>query len=921
MATQSDYVFGTITLTNGQADFTGTGTAWQAAEFGDGDTIIDLPGATEYTGIIAAITGQGSGTLTLPWEGPDLTNVTYRMRFQANGSRYPAKVAQLIEQISALDVNTQGIFYNFSTGVAGDPGPGFIRINNAVLASATAIYFDILDANTVQRNVAGLLGLWSAGTTLIIRSIETTSYVAYRLTTALTNNTGYFTAPSIQFIGSSGALSANEAVSIAWFGVGEGLEISAIGTFAQRATYNTQPAGFTYLSIDGNGTTGVATIYRKNSATSGDWSGGAVMQGPSGFTGWSPRFSIVFDGERRVMRLLGYVGGTGTAPTTGVGQYVGPTGYVAAIADGVDMRGSVGQTAYQLAVSLGFVGDEAAWIASLAAPSNYDLAVQEGYAGSIDDWLLSLIGPAGADGTDPGVLMVFDTGTSDANPGPGLLRSDNADLTVATFLYVSKINRAGNDIGTFLATLNLSDSIRKGTLVITRSGGDAQVTYDVMGFTDAVGYVKVAVANGDGTPSFDLNDTISFQFSAAGDRGTNGDGAGDFVGPDVAVQDNIMTFDGTSGKLGKDSGIPIGNVILSGNNGSDFNNRHSTYDNLHLKAADLASAATLNLDTTNGWFVTVTGTVATTAITLTSGRERLVRAAAAWPLTHGTNLQLPGGANYVCSVGDLIMFAADGAVVRAMIYPISGKAVVASGGDVVGPAASVNNRIAAFDGITGKLLKDGGMLVASISTGLTIVKVFTANGTWSATNATTIKGIRVRVQGAGGGGGGTAPDGAGGGGGGGGFGEKTLFPAPSGSTAVTVGANGTAGTATPTAGGNGGNSSFGTTVVASGGTGGQSSAGASGPYPGGGATGGDLNIIGQSGSNRSLTFIVANPPGGSSTSGFSDGIVVSNGNYNSGVLSAPGYGVGGMGPKATAAAGPFSAQSGGPGIVIVEEFY
>lgn len=35
-------------------------------------------------------------------------------------------------------------------------------------------------------------------------------------------------------------------------------------------------------------------------------------------------------------------------------------------------------------------------------------------------------------------------------------------------------------------------------------------------------------------------------------------------------------------------------------------------------------------------------------------------------------------------------------------------------GDVVGPASSVNNRIAAFDGTTGKLLKDGGKTIAEL---------------------------------------------------------------------------------------------------------------------------------------------------------------------------------------------------------------
>ena len=46
------------------------------------------------------------------------------------------------------------------------------------------------------------------------------------------------------------------------------------------------------------------------------------------------------------------------------------------------------------------------------------------------------------------------------------------------------------------------------------------------------------------------------------------------------------------------------------------------------------------------------------------------------------------------------------------LYSWNGSALVAAGGgtgDVVGPASATNNRLAAFDGTTGKLLKDSGV--------------------------------------------------------------------------------------------------------------------------------------------------------------------------------------------------------------------
>ena len=97
MTVLSDYASGTISLTNGEIEFTGTGTSWLLAQFKEGDTIIDITGATEYMGVIASIDANGAGTLTKPWEGPTLTDVAYRMRYQPDGARSSAQARNLIE--------------------------------------------------------------------------------------------------------------------------------------------------------------------------------------------------------------------------------------------------------------------------------------------------------------------------------------------------------------------------------------------------------------------------------------------------------------------------------------------------------------------------------------------------------------------------------------------------------------------------------------------------------------------------------------------------------------------------------------------------------------------------------------------------------------------------------------------------------
>lgn len=83
--------------------------------------------------------------------------------------------------------------------------------------------------------------------------------------------------------------------------------------------------------------------------------------------------------------------------------------------------GPEGDSAYEVAVANGFVGNEAAWLTSLVGPSGtngldgmdgsdgndgdiglsaYEVAVDNGFVGTEEEWLASLIGPAGTNGTN-----------------------------------------------------------------------------------------------------------------------------------------------------------------------------------------------------------------------------------------------------------------------------------------------------------------------------------------------------------------------------------------------------------------------------------------------------------------------------------------------------------------------------------------
>ena len=66
-------------------------------------------------------------------------------------------------------------------------------------------------------------------------------------------------------------------------------------------------------------------------------------QGEQGPQGWSPRLGVSSDGERRVLRVVGWSGGGDGQTPPPSGFYLGSLGLTPDIAEGVDIRGPAGQ--------------------------------------------------------------------------------------------------------------------------------------------------------------------------------------------------------------------------------------------------------------------------------------------------------------------------------------------------------------------------------------------------------------------------------------------------------------------------------------------------------------------------------------------------------------------------------------------------
>lgn len=153
--------------------------------------------------------------------------------------------------------------------------------------------------------------------------------------------------------------------------------------------------------------------------------------GKDGLNGYSPILGIASDGERRVFVVIGWLGGSGAVPATGL--YVGGSGLVEDMADAVNVRGPAGSGEggggpTEMRVSGGYVqwrsDPDAVWqnliavsaLTGAAGPqgiqgipgtpgatgspgaSAYQIALANGFSGSESAWLLSLVGPAGPQG-------------------------------------------------------------------------------------------------------------------------------------------------------------------------------------------------------------------------------------------------------------------------------------------------------------------------------------------------------------------------------------------------------------------------------------------------------------------------------------------------------------------------------------------
>lgn len=268
-----------------------------------------------------------------------------------------------------------------------------------------------------------------------------------------------------------------------------------------------------------------------------------AIAGIAGEKGWSPVFGIAVDSDRRVVQLVDWVGGEGTKPSSG--QYIGASGLVTDIEDAVNIRGPQG-----------IEGEDGREIELRVDGTN----LQARYVGDPTWTTLIDLGTIAVSAETLGGPFLFDTTTTDADPGAGKLRYNNATPASVTFLYVDTNANGGADISNYTKSLKTGDVVYIQDKDTGANWARFRLTANA---TSATGYYKLAVVYVDGGGALPSNNAnlmvwyyLGTQTSQAYPSATHRESNtvlfdGDYVtGINASARTGNILFDFTGAQLG-----------------------------------------------------------------------------------------------------------------------------------------------------------------------------------------------------------------------------------------------------------------------------------------------------------------------------------------------------------------------------------
>jgi hypothetical protein len=155
------YTTGTVTIAQGSATVTGTGTAWQTNGIRPGDWLIIHP----HIAIVQSVNSQTSITLTRDWSPATVTGTVYAIARVDDGTRVLQAANDLLAAFNSGPANGR-----FSDGSAATPGVGFAaQTNTGLFRPATSVL--ALSVNGTERMRATTTGVNITGDLTVGNSV------------------------------------------------------------------------------------------------------------------------------------------------------------------------------------------------------------------------------------------------------------------------------------------------------------------------------------------------------------------------------------------------------------------------------------------------------------------------------------------------------------------------------------------------------------------------------------------------------------------------------------------------------------------------------------------------------------------------------------------------------------------------------
>jgi hypothetical protein len=365
-----------------------------------------------------------------------------------------------------------------TTTVDADPGPGTIRLNQAIQNTATAAYIDLSDADLID--ITGVLdslddvgSFAHRGQIRLTKYDDATIWAAFNITGLVTSAAGY-----------------------------RKLVISSISGSSASPFANGDRLLFSFAAAGPTGQTGLR--YSFNTATSGDPGSGKFLFNNATFTS-----ATLFH--------VSETDGNGNAVATLLATLDDSTAAKKCLVIATKQDGSAYFSFYITAP----LTDVGAYDTFAIAP------IQTSGAIANNDVFNLIFIPLAA--TDAGLKYSFNTATS-GDPGSGKFLFNNATFPTATTFHISETDGNGNSVASLLARFDDSTSAGRCLVLATKQDGSGYFGFFITGaLTDVGAYDTYPMTPVQSAGALANNDVFNLLFVPVGDKGDTGSGIETFA--------------------------------------------------------------------------------------------------------------------------------------------------------------------------------------------------------------------------------------------------------------------------------------------------------------------------------------------------------------------------------------------------------